>query len=136
MVSQNVRRAERVKSLLRAQIIFNNRNSTVDCVIKNISPLGAKLVLGETTSVPSQFELYVPRRGRTYLARMAWRDTEAIGVEFFEEAVTRTPPPPPSEESEVERIRHLEVLVSELKARVRVLSKRLVDLGQDPDIAA
>ena len=31
----------RVRSFLRAQIIFNNRMTTIDCIIKNISPSGA-----------------------------------------------------------------------------------------------
>ncbi len=133
MLNQDGRRAERIKSLLRAQISFNNHLSTVDCVIKNISPLGAKLLVNEAMSVPDQFELHVPRRGRTYVARMVWRDPEAVGVEFVGEVGEPALETPGDAD---QRVNELQLEVAELKARVRALSKRLTDLGQNPDLAA
>jgi hypothetical protein len=134
---QEVRRAERVKSFLRAQIIFNQRMSTMDCVVKNISQSGARLALNEALSIPSEFDLFIPQKGRTYRARMVWRDADAIGVEFLLAEVR------PGETRDVSggsaadsRLHALEVQNAELKTRIRELSKRLEDLGQDPNIAA
>jgi hypothetical protein len=138
-VMQEGRRTERVKSFLRAQIIYNNRMATIDCVVKNISPVGAKLALNESMSVPSEFDLYIPQKGRTYRARMAWRDTDAIGVEFLT-ADAQQHQPAPAQDLDGggfdARLHALELQNAELKIRVRELSKRLEDLGQDPNIAA
>jgi PilZ domain len=76
------RRSERVRTHLRAQIIFNNRMSTLDCVIKNISSSGAKLAIADTLRVPNEFELHIPKKGCSYRARLVRRDSEGIGVEF------------------------------------------------------
>jgi len=132
------RRSERVKSFLRAQIIFNNHLSTVDCIVKNISQHGARVALDETVTIPNQFELHIPQKGKTYRARMAWRDSGAIGVEFIEEpsAAFQVPPTSLSDGTPEGRVRELEILTAQLKARIRELSKRLEDLGQDPNIAA
>ncbi len=136
---QEGRRAERVKSFLRAQIIYNNRMSTVECTIKNFSPYGAKLALDESMSVPSEFDLYIPQKSRTYHAHMAWRDATAIGVEFLlpeDHETTAAPAMDGSSHEHIDRIRALELQNSELRTRIRQLSKRLEDLGQDPNIDA
>ncbi len=130
------RRSERVRSLLRAQIIFNNRMSTVDCIIKNLSKTGAKLVLNDALSVPSEFELYVPQKSHSYRARLVWRDREAMGVEFLEASNAAQPHLQSSPGGVEGRVRELELQNAELKARIMVLSNKLRDLGQDPEIAA
>ncbi len=131
-----VRRAERVKSFLRAQIIFNHRMSTIECVVKNISSQGAKIALGDSLSVPSEFELYIPQKGRSYRARLAWRDATAIGVEFITAEAQAAEAREMAGEALESRLEMLEKQNAELKIRIRELSKRLEDLGQDPNIAA
>ncbi len=133
--AQNLRSNERIRAFLRAQIIFNNRMSTIDCIIKNISPTGARIALSDTLTVPTEFEIYIPQRGRSHHARLVWRDKDAIGVDFIDVqgAPALTSGEPPSAGTET-RLRELEVQNAELKARVRVLSKRLEDLGQDPNL--
>jgi hypothetical protein len=132
------RKADRVKSLLRARIIYNQRLSTVDCVVKNISTEGAKLAIAQTVVVPAVFELDIPQKGKTYHAKMVWRDADAIGVEFVSaEAPSEEGMPDHSSAHDLEtRLRALQLQNAELKIRVRELSKRLEDLGQDPNIAA
>jgi len=135
---EDARRSERIKSFLRAQIIFNNHLSTVDCIVKNISLHGARVAIDEAMTVPNQFELHIPQKGKTYRARMAWRDSGAIGVEFVDEPSTalNIPPSSLSDGTPEGRVRELEIMNAQLKARIRELSKRLEDLGQDPNIAA
>jgi hypothetical protein len=133
--AQNLRSNERIRAFLRAQIIFNNRMSTIDCIIKNISPTGARIALSDTLTVPTEFEIYIPQRGRSHHARLVWRDKDAIGVDFTD---PQSAPAPASGESAPvgteARLRELEVQNAELKARVRQLCKRLEDLGQDPNL--
>ncbi len=132
--AQNLRSNERIRAFLRAQIIFNNRMSTIDCIIKNISPTGARIALSDTLAVPTEFEIYIPQRGRSYHARLVWRDKEAIGVDFLDAQAAPAPVPSEPAPTGIEvRLRELEIQNAELKARIRALSKRLEDLGQDPN---
>jgi hypothetical protein len=77
------RRSKRNRTILSGKIIFNNRTSVLDCVVKNISSSGAKLVLPNTLRVPNEFELYIPKMRCSYDARLIRYDSEAIGVEFY-----------------------------------------------------
>jgi len=108
------KRSERARSLLGAKIIFNNRMSIIDCVVKNISSSGAKLALASSLAVPGEFELHVPQKGFTCNARKVWQDNEGIGVEFGQ----------PVESNSAENAR--------LREYIRVLTNRLAGLGHDP----
>ena len=77
------RDGDRIRAFLRAQIIFNNRMSVVDCVVMNMSSSGAKLLLSNTLQVPNVFELYIPKIRCSYDARLIRYESEGIGVEFY-----------------------------------------------------
>ena len=122
MMMVEARRSERVRSFLRARILFNNGASTIDCMIKNISTHGAKIEIAHSMSVPTDFDLEVPQRGRTYRAKMMWRAADSIGVEFAENGVTA--------ENAQATIQRLETENRKLRSSVTLLTKRLEDLGQ------
>jgi hypothetical protein len=139
---QEQRQAERIRSFLRAQIVFNNRMSTIDCIIKNISQTGAKVALNESLTVPTEFEIDIPQKGRSHRARLVWRDKDAIGIQFTDSKPLMTSPTPqvglPSAATAQNmtpehRVDELTLQNAELKAQIRRLRKRLEDLGQDPD---
>src|SRR6202167_2056111 len=133
--TENMRSAERIRSFLRAQIIFNNRMSTIDCIIKNISATGARIALNDRLAVPTGFDRYIRQKGRAHHARLVWRDRDSIGVEFTDAQVAPTLSAATAEPSMMgteAKLRELEHQNAELKNRVRALSKRLADLGQDP----
>ncbi len=123
MMMVEARRSERVRSLLRARILFNNRSSTIDCTIKNISAHGAKIEIAHSMSVPTEFDLEVPQRGRTYRARMMWRAASSMGVEFNESAGALSA-------NAQAAIEQLEAENRKLRASIALLTKRLEDLGQ------
>jgi hypothetical protein len=124
MTMAEVRRDERVRALLRARILFNNKSSSIDCTVRNISAGGAKLEVSSVLTVPNEFDLEVPQKGRTYRARLMWRDATHIGVQFVEKAGRDTA----QTETHVAR---LEEENKSLKATVAALTKRLEALGQD-----
>jgi hypothetical protein len=122
------RRSERLKSLLRARIVFNSGNSTIECLIRNVSAHGMRLQLAESLSVPGEFDLEVPHKGRSYRTRLVWRGDGMIGVAFV--------PPnaePVREDSELKR---LERENAELRTELHQLRERLQELGQLPSFAA
>lgn len=122
------RRSERVRSFLRAKILFNNQNTSFDCIVRNISATGAKIEVSNTISIPTQFDLEIPQKARSYKARIVWRDAESMGVEFIQPEAGM-PGSDPSE-SKLER---LERENRRLRSAVAELTKRLEDIGQAVD---
>ena len=128
MMMIEARQAERIRSFLRARIIYNNQNSTIECTVKNISSAGAKIELGNAMSIPDAFDLEIPQKGRTYRARLTWRDATAIGVRFVEDDAAPKRDAPPG------KVERLESEVRRLKTVISHLTKRLEDLGQDVSV--
>ena len=77
---QERRRSTRTRCYLGGQIAFNNRNALMDCLVRNVTVEGAKLVFSQTVTVPDQFDLYVRKREQSFQARIAWRRDDEIGV--------------------------------------------------------
>jgi hypothetical protein len=122
------RRSERLKSLLGARIIFNGGSSTIDCLIKNVSAHGMRLEIADGLSVPGEFDLEVPHKGRRYRTRLIWRGDGTIGVAF----VPPNAEPVPADTD----LRRLERENAELRMQLRQLTERLQELGQLPSVAA
>ena len=76
------RQNSRRKTFLGARIVFNHRQSTMDCVVKNLGEHGAKVVFTNTSVVPDRLELSVTRMDRVFTARVAWRREGEIGLVF------------------------------------------------------
>jgi hypothetical protein len=76
------RDAIRSKAFLKATIRFQNRNVTLDCVVRNMSLSGARLEIGQTFALPAEFELEVPQRGVVFQCALKWRNEHAAGVKF------------------------------------------------------
>jgi hypothetical protein len=84
------RRGQRARTLLGAKIIFSDRASVIDCVVRNISSSGAKLALAAgATGVPDDFELHIPMKYCSYRARLVRRDANGVAVEFFPDSKRR-----------------------------------------------
>lgn len=76
------RTASRQKSFLRGTIFFNKRLSSVDCLVRDISPTGARLIFTQAVTTPDHFELHIPQKDETLLADVQWRHGTEIGVAF------------------------------------------------------
>lgn len=84
----------RIRSLLGARIEFNNRSSTMDCLVREMSKGGAKLEFSDARSIPDTFDVVVPSKGQHFRAEVRWRHGNSIGVEFTApEASGRSRPP-------------------------------------------
>ncbi|MDB5595125.1 MAG: type pilus assembly PilZ [Hyphomicrobiales bacterium] len=121
------RRCEvRVRTLMAGRIIYNHGQSTLDCQIRNFSEGGAKLSVPVATTLPNQFKLDVPSRGRCYTAEVRWRDRDSVGVHFREPAAQ---PHFNSGPQGADLIRSLEEENATLRRRILDLSRKLAEFG-------
>ena len=123
------RRVTRQKSFLRGMIYFNNRRNAVDCLIRDISPYGARLIFSDSVSTPDVFELYIPQKEQTLRVHAIWRHGQEVGVAFAQ----ATQLDPVAETGDLtERVARLEMEIAGLK---RILKKIKTDAGPDHDVA-
>jgi hypothetical protein len=57
---------------------------TLDCVVRNANEHGAKLQCTQHVTVPGVFRLVIFSARRERIARMVWRNKEAVGVAFID----------------------------------------------------
>jgi hypothetical protein len=76
------RKAQRSRTYLGGQIVFNRRFSTLDCLVKNLSQHGAKIVFSSASAIPGEFDVLIPWAGESRRARVAWSDGTQAGVVF------------------------------------------------------
>jgi hypothetical protein len=124
------RRVTRQKSFLRGSIHFNNRRNVVDCLIRDISPYGARLIFSDAVTTPDVLELYIPQKEQTLRAHIIWRHGQEVGVAFVQ-AMQMEPPTEPGGDL-AERVARLEMEIIGLK---RVLKKMKTDTGPEFDVA-
>lgn len=76
------RKTVRGRTFLGGVIAFCGKSSTLDCLVRNLSPEGAKVELSHAASVPEEFDLAIAKRDGTFRARLIWRRAEEAGVLF------------------------------------------------------
>ena len=79
---QDRRQGVRDKVFLGAVAEINERASTMDCVVRNISPGGACVEIDEAARLPEDLSLTIPGKGRSFLAHMIWRHANRVGFAF------------------------------------------------------
>ena len=114
--------APRLKTLLAARINFNNGQSTLDCLIRNLSDTGAKLIVSAAIALPDRFDLFIPQKSVTRRGRIVWRRGEEMGVRFDEDA-PRSESRDPDASSLTRRMRELEAEVARLQSRILQLTE-------------
>src|SRR5262245_42065767 len=117
------RRSSRHKSFLRGSICFNNRRSAVDCLIRDLSPAGARLIFSAAANVPDAMDLYIPQRNETVPAHVQRRHGDASGVSFIIGGQMGGAPSTPGNEL-AERVTRLETEIASLRKMVERLNNR------------
>jgi hypothetical protein len=72
----------RNKTLKSAKIVFNKNQSVIDCFVRDLSPTGAKLKLGDLAGVPRIFVLEL-HDGTRFNCERVRAAGEEIGVRFL-----------------------------------------------------
>ena len=78
----DLRASPRRRTLLGARIEFDNRTSTMDCVVRDISDTGARLALASPVVLPETFSLIIEPQHKRYRARVKWQRLSFAGVQF------------------------------------------------------
>jgi PilZ domain len=121
----------RQKSFLRGCVYFNKRRSAVDCLIRDISDDGARIVFSEAVSVPDVVELYIPQKEQMLRSRVQWRHGDEIGLAFGD--ALAGPGDPVQSRELAERVAALETELAALKRMVKRLRSEVE--GGDTDAA-
>lgn len=79
------RRHHRGRVLFGAAVDFNRRQSTLDCIIRNVSAEGAKIVFSGGMPIPDHVHLTIRHRGETVPARTVWQRGNEAGLAFDRE---------------------------------------------------
>ena len=117
------RKSPRARTMWGAQSRFNNRSSTVDCQIRNMSEEGAKIIIHDHLSIPQRFEFHVPQKGRSFKAKVIWRQDNEAGLEFLQDNAVQATASSATNLSE--RLKELETENASLRRRVTDLQARL-----------
>ncbi len=76
------RRERRMRSLLGGHVVMNNKNSTADCIVRDLTDLGARLRFGGPVYLPQEFELRIDGRNERRKVRRVWMRDGDMGVAF------------------------------------------------------
>jgi hypothetical protein len=74
-------------------IAFNTRDSTIACVVRDFSELGAKVEFENTALLPDQVDFVIRRRALCCQARIVWRRTNQAGLAFRHPRPSSAPVP-------------------------------------------
>lgn len=76
------RKCARGRVYYGGRIVFNDRRSTMDCIVRNYSDRGAKVDFASTHLITDEVDLTIDRKGLAYRARMIWRRGDVAGFVF------------------------------------------------------
>jgi diguanylate cyclase (GGDEF)-like protein len=83
-IREDNRRIEhRERVLRRGRIVLGDGYSTIDCLVRDISPHGARVTVQEGLAVPHNFNFRLLDTGRAYAAVRRWQRGLSIGLEFM-----------------------------------------------------
>jgi two-component system cell cycle response regulator len=72
----------RKRMLKSGRIVFNNRHSVIDCVVRDLTGKGARLMVASIVGIPDNFELHIGDDRK--VARVVWKSADSLGVAFGE----------------------------------------------------
>jgi hypothetical protein len=109
---------------VRDRVIFgsvasiNERGSTMDCVVRNLSKGGACVEFDETARLPDEMRVTILQKDCSFFARTMWRRAGRVGLAFR----TTTAAGLPASTDLDERLRRTEKQKRQLQRRIRELT--------------
>lgn len=81
----------RQKSFLRGCVYFNNGDSSAECIVRDVSASGARLIMPDGVVIPDAVELYMPQTEKYARAQVLWRRDSELGLVFTTPLETEQP---------------------------------------------
>jgi hypothetical protein len=82
MLRLESRKTQRSPAFLGAKIFFDNKPSTFDCLVKNISDEGAYIKIESIWDIPETFRLYIQKYGKSFECHVRWKADGKLGVSY------------------------------------------------------
>jgi len=76
------RRARRLRTLKGARAVSKDHRSTWDCVVRDLSPGGARLKIANPAVLPESFDLQLTDENLLIPCVVVWRKSFEVGVRF------------------------------------------------------
>lgn len=86
------RQTLRKRVIYSGVVTFNERRSSLDCVIRNFSDDGAKIEFDNPALLPDEIDLVIPKKNRAFRAKMVWAAAGQAGLTF--RSISRDQPVP------------------------------------------
>ena len=86
------RQSIRSRVIYSGVVGYNRRQTTVECVIRDFSDTGAHIEFTDPAVLPDIVDLLVAKKNRAFTARVAWRQSNRVGLAF--RAIDREDPMP------------------------------------------
>lgn len=80
---------QRNRTFRSGKLVFNNKRSIINCVVKNLSISGACLEVESTGGIPTAFELKLDEADASHLCQLVWMSDKRVGVEFRDAGAAR-----------------------------------------------
>ena len=80
-LNEERRRVPRQRTLKSARIVIDPQMPELECVVRNLSPEGA-LLLVPSLAVPGRFDLILSTSRTRQTCKVAWRAHDRVGVQF------------------------------------------------------
>jgi len=114
----------RKKSFLSGRIYFNKRRGSLDCLIRDLSGDGARIIFSDAVNFPDVVDLYIPHKEATLRAHVKWRRGDEVGLAFDE---------PQTASAAVAQDGDLGQRVAQLEAEVAALKRIVTRLRREAD---
>lgn len=76
------RRLPRRRALKACKAVYGDFRYTIDCVVRDLTPDGARLRADAAMEIPDDFYLFDGGEGRLQRAEVIWRTGNELGVRF------------------------------------------------------
>jgi hypothetical protein len=111
------RQSARDSVILGGVASINERGSTMDCVVRNMSEGGLCVEFEKTAKLPDEMRVTITQKDCSFFARMMWRQAGRVGLEFR----TMTASGLPASTDLDERLRRSERKKRQLQRRIKEL---------------
>jgi len=114
----------RHKTFFKGRIYFNNRLSSMDCIVRDATANGGRLEVSDSVTLPNAFEIYLPNKDEYFHAKVEWRKGGSLGISWMPEQFPKQKYDRSSTEHGIaDRLAKLEHQVAQLQKRLDALQE-------------